>query len=281
MKAGIQQECIHQYFLENNNVKKTTLFNFSSFDSSIYEVIRIIKGIPLFMEDHYYRLKNSALLLQYPFIISEKDLTEMVSKTIDANNVKTGNIKIVILYKDLSNPVYLSYFIQHYYPSDNEFNSGVKLGIFHTERPIPNAKILRTEYIAQIDSYKKAINAFEVILCDRDKNMTEGSKSNLFFIKNDTIYTPPAFQILEGITRKYIFRICREKEINLIEEKIQQTQLPAFESVFITGTSNKVLPVNKIDNIPYTINHPILQLLKSEYDLLVNDYIKNKLSKPC
>ena len=51
---------------------------------------------------------------------------------------------------------------------------------------------------------------YEVLLVNRDGVITEGSRSNVFFIKSGEVYTPPTDAVLPGVTRTMIIRILEE-----------------------------------------------------------------------
>ena len=49
----------------------------------------------------------------------------------------------------------------------------------------------------------------------KNNEITEGSRSNIFFLKDETLVTAPDNAVLNGITRKHILEICRENSIRL------------------------------------------------------------------
>ena len=55
-------ECYRKYYIHNFKFKQTSDFDdaLTNHGISIYEVIRIEQGIPLFLEDHLSRLFESA-----------------------------------------------------------------------------------------------------------------------------------------------------------------------------------------------------------------------------
>src|SRR5699024_6757032 len=66
---------------------------------------------------------------------------------------------------------------------------------------------------------QKAINnnCNEAILF-REDNITEGSSTNVFVVKNNIIYTHPVTNlILNGITRKYVIQLSHKMDIPLKE----------------------------------------------------------------
>jgi branched-chain amino acid aminotransferase len=122
------------------------------------------------------------------------------------------------------------------------------------------------------DATDKAIKSgdlYEVFLVNRDGIITEGSRSNVFFIKNGEVYTSPTDTVLPGVTRTIIIRIIEEAGIPLHYCSIKQDELAGFDSAFISGTSPKVLPVASIGDIAYDVDDPVLRSLMARYNSML------------
>ena len=103
--------------------------------------------------------------------------------------------------------------------------------------------------------------------------ITEGSKSNVFFIRKECVMTAPGDKVLKGITREKVISFCNKLNYKLIECPISIDTLPSMEAVFLTGTSPKILPVNRIDQITYSTGHPMMKNLMAAYDDLIQEDI--------
>jgi D-alanine transaminase len=83
----------------------------------------------------------------------------------------------------------------------------------------------------------------------RDGLITEGTRSNIFFVINKTLYThPESGHILSGITRKNIIRIAKEAGITVKEEPVAEKNLGIVNEAFITSTTAEVTPVIAFEN---------------------------------
>jgi D-alanine transaminase len=79
----------------------------------------------------------------------------------------------------------------------------------------------------------------------RNGYITECSHSNIFFVKNDILYTHPESNfILSGVTRKNVLSLARSNNIRVIEEGVSSSE--EFNEVFITNTSSEILPVTEL-----------------------------------
>ena len=90
-----------------------------------------------------------------------------------------------------------------------------------------------------------AAGYFESILIDRQENIYEGSRSNFFWVKNNTIFTKEK-NILPGITRQIILK---NYSSNICYDTLNVKNLNYINEAFITQTSRGVIPVKQINNI--------------------------------
>ncbi|MDF2986731.1 MAG: branched-chain amino acid aminotransferase/4-amino-4-deoxychorismate lyase [Eubacterium sp.] len=245
--------------------------------TAFYEVIRIINGVPLFFEDHFTRLKNSMTKLEYELSLSKKALRDQIKNVCELNNLTECNVKVIILqYEEEQN--LLLFINKFYYPSLQEYDNGVPCCTLNLKRKNPNVKMIHAGYKEELQRTVTEKKAFEALLVDEDGKITEGGKSNVFFVKGNRIYTSPEDFVLIGITRQYVVDVCTKLGYEIIETLIGLDSLKSFDAAFITGTSIKVLPVSNIDD--YKMNsagNPTTQHVMASYNSLVNAYINDNL----
>ncbi len=265
---------LHQYYLVNEAITpcKEVEKDHAEIGGSVYEVIRVIQSVLLFYEDHYHRLKESALIAGINNIPGEASLKVQLNGLIVANNSPEGNIRID-LFKD---GMVVARFIPHKYPTPDDYRNGVLLALFNAERENPNAKVARPQLRDAVNEFINQKKVYEALLVDREGYIAEGSRSNIFAINDNYIVTPPASQVLVGITRKKVFDTCVRKKIKILEQKLHVEEIHAFRGFFITGTSPKILPVRGIGNYFFDININLLRTLMSEYDRMIREYINDK-----
>ena len=259
-------ECYGKYFIRNGEKVSADLFSSSMVyeGDSVYEVIRMVKGIPVFFEDHMIRLKNSASLQKKELVTDTDTIRRDILLLSGAENLKEVNLKIVFNYNENSSG-YLIYFIEPVYPTRAQYRNGVRGILFNAERKDPASKVINHKL--RSDIYHKLIleRAYEALLVDHKNRITEGSRSNIFFIRDNVIYTAPDEVILNGITRKYILDICREKNLKVIFEPVKADEIRDYDSVFMTGTSPMVLPFRSLNDCSFNVRHPLISELRRLY----------------
>jgi branched-chain amino acid aminotransferase len=164
--------------------------------------------------------------------------------------------------------------MQPHLPEPEEYVTGVHTIFLHKMRMNPNAKVwnqqMRNANIAELNK----AHAYEGILITDDGFITEGSRSNVFFVQENTVFTTPENHILQGITRKKVLEICRWNQIHVKQLQIRKSDISKFSSMFLTGTSRKVLPVKSIENIQFSVENTTMQTIVEEFEEYVLKYIK-------
>ena len=243
----------------------------------LYEVIRITEGIPVFLEEHLDRLYQSALLTGMEHLPDSTSLAAMIKEYITIQKQDTGNIKLSFTFSSPNSaPKCELNFIPHYYPTQEQYTNGVKVGLLKAVRPVPHAKVQNSDIRNRANQSISDNHLFEVLLINSEGNITEGSRSNVFFIKNETLFSSPVASILPGITRIKVMQLCENAGIRVIEMAIPANTLDQYEAAFLTGTSPKILPISTIDNIIYNTDLPLLIKLRELYDKMVDDYLIGK-----
>jgi branched-chain amino acid aminotransferase len=269
------RECYGKDFIQNGEVQPSELFDSSLVyeGESVYEVIRLVKGSPVFFHDHMERLASSVRNKNKTLLADESFITESIVKLLRSNKIKDTNIKIVFNYNKGSQNC-LVYFIESVYPSAAQYKNGVKGILFNAERKDPESKIIDHKLRSEIA--RRLINegAYEVALVNADNLITEGSRSNIFFLRENILYTAPDNLILKGITRKYILEICRDNKIKVKFECVNADDLSSYEAAIITGTSPMVMPYYCIGEIKFNVKLPLMEELRRLYILKVEESIR-------
>jgi len=267
-----------KYFLRGNDLREDYEFDnsFLSKGNNFYEVVRIRESVVLFLEDHMNRLEESARRSNLRPFVTAADMKKLLFRLIRANKMTTGNLKFVFHFGTGEwEKTFIAYPVPYYYPENSAYENGVTTDIFQFDRPNPSVKNWFANYKAEIAIIKEEKQLYELILESENGTITEGSQSNLFVVKNNTIYTAPKDIVLEGITRKKIFAICETNKIKLEEKVYARDFLFNADAVFLSGTSAKILPVSKIGDTQIKAFHPLVKKISDLYDGVINEYISN------
>jgi branched-chain amino acid aminotransferase len=107
----------------------------------LYEVIRVIEKVPLFLEDHLERFYQSAALNHIHNLPEQEKIREKILTFIQDEDQRMGNLKLTFTLNDPDiSPEMDLVFIPHFYPPEEKYITGVKVGTLIAERPNPQAK---------------------------------------------------------------------------------------------------------------------------------------------
>lgn len=266
---------IHSYYLHNGLPVDRRYFEASSAGSriTVYEVLRMTDGVPLFLEDHYLRLQRSARLVGRVLNLPITELEQNIRQLIKANNVLSGNIKIQVQWDDEGRGDLYACFIRHRYPSAEDYRLGVRVDLLAAERDNPNAKVANPRVRELADNMIRDQQLYEVLLVDHDGFVTEGSRSNFFIIRGEEIATPPISTVLPGITRGKVLELCQRLGRPVRQEPIHRRDLRRVAAAFLSGTSPGVLPIAAIGSQRLDPRHPLLLQIHDHYETLMRDYL--------
>lgn len=244
-------------------MKNSVSFNseLSKFGIGLFETIKIENSIAIELDLHLDRMYNSIKELNLKISEDRNDLKSKILNYIDENN---------IVYKALR----VTVFDEGYNISTRDivynkeiYNRGLKLMLSTNKRGDSILyKHKTTNYFENIYIKRYAVeNGFDdAIFLDYENRILECSISNIFFIKNNQIYTPSKYlPILNGIMKKRIIRLCEELKINIVETDIKTTDLQNFEFCFVSNSLMGIMKVENINDIKFQQNNDIFNELWS------------------
>jgi len=260
------EHLVGKYYMDDETLMGVDSFpELPDIRNLFYEVIRVVNSKPLFLKEHYLRIQNSAVHAEGGFSLDFTGCLWAISKLIHMNRFNQGNIKVLYWHKNL-NDHYFYYFIPHVYPSPTEYENGVVVGILEAERKNPQIKVMQPQVRECANRLIMENDWYEVLLINHMGEITEGSRSNVFFVQNNQIVTPPTGDVLSGITRQKVLQSIKELGYLCIEEVVKLKDLPNFEAAFLTGTSPKVLPIKQIGDQQFSTQSPRIKAIYDAYE---------------
>jgi D-alanine transaminase len=251
------------------------------FGDGVYEVIRVYNGKMFTAKEHLNRLQESAekISIQIPYQPSE--LEEMLKSLIEKNELTNG-----IIYMQFTRgasprnhafphnvaPTFVAYTRKVDRPVSS-MQEGVK-AIFIDDIRWLRCDIKSLNLLGNLLAKQKAVEAgcFEAIQ-HRGDIVTEGSSSNVAIVKNGTVITHPANNlILNGITRQKVKQICEQNQIPFEEKEFTVEEVLRADEVFLSGTTVEVTPIVEVEEkkisggTPGEVTKKLQQLIKDEIE---------------
>lgn len=223
------------------------------FGRGLFETM-LVNNRPLFLEDHLYRINKGLSIIGINKEITENEVINAVEK-LQCNNCV---LKLVVTEK---NTLFITRKNKY---TKEQYCRGFKVKISSVKRnKFSQLTYLKSlNYLENILEHEKCIDEGynEVLFFNTEGKLSEGSVSNIFFIKDKKIYTPSKkCGLLEGTVRKFIMN-----NFDVIEGEFTREDLMSADSVFLTNSLMGVMRVSNIYNRSFN-EYSIIEKIKKVY----------------
>lgn len=203
----------------------------------VFETLRTYDKKPYQLKEHIKRLFDGAKEISLKISFSENEIERMVEKLSSKSKYENQRIKITALKGTL---IVSS---EEQKIDAKIYTQGVNLKSVIAKREMPQIKSI--SYILPFLSHEKATKekAFDALMIDEKGEVYEGAYSNIFWLKNNKLYTRND-HVLPGITAKNIIKIS---PLKVQFGKISLTELKKCEEAFITSSIYGIVPIKQID----------------------------------
>ena len=216
----------------------------------VYESLQIVHGKPFALAAHLQRLAHSAAILELPLPADPATFADWIAAVLAANQAGECTLRIFAVGPENGGAAtaYLWPQPNPVYPAGC-YTAGASVITYEGQRFLPEAKSLNN--LVALLSRRRALElgAHEALL-HHDGYLTEGSNSNLFAVLDGAVITPPAGQVLSGVTRDILLKLASRCGIEIRQAPLALADLPRWRECFITSTSRHVMPVTVVDGRP-------------------------------
>ena len=251
--------------------------------SSVFEGERAYNGKIFKSREHTERLINSGNLLDMPIPYTADEIEAAKMATLKANNLTDAYVRAVAWRgagEDMGvassrNPVRMAIAVWEWgaYYGDAKIK-GAKLDIAKWRRPSPDtiptaAKAAGLYMICTMSKHAaEAKGCSDALFYDYRGYVAEATGANVFFVKDGEVHTPIPDAILDGITRRTVIQMLKDKGITVHERHIMPDELGDFEQCWLTGTAAEVTPVGQIGDYTFEVGD-IARDIAQSYEELV------------
>ncbi len=232
------------------------------YGDGVFEGIRVYVGKVFELDAHIGRLYESARVIRLEVPMVKDKLISAVKKTVEANEVVNGYIRLVVtrgvgslglnpFICENSRLFIIADNIQLY--PEELYEKGLTTISATTVSNHPLAippQVKSLNYLHNILAKIEALdnNVPEAVMYNQQGYVTEATGDNVFIVKDGVIYTPPVEAgALAGITRKVVIRLAKEENFEVGERNLTRFDLYVCDELFLTGTAAEVIGVIGID----------------------------------
>jgi len=226
-------------------------------DKGVFTTMRIL-GKPikiLFFKNHIKNLIKSLKVYKLNRVNIEKDILKLIKLNIDITKSYNHLLRVAI------NKKIISISLRERKTPKLKFN----LKLINHKRVDPELKNLKykliLKYLTKMDN-----TTSDVGLC-YNKNILESGTSNIFFIKDNTIYSPSK-NIYKGVT----YNFFKKKLGKITNKEISVNSLNNYDEILLIGSGKAVTSVETIKEINW-------KRKGLKYYKILSDFYKKEILK--
>lgn len=251
--------------------------------SCVFEGERVYNGRIFRRDEHHQRLHDSAELLGFTVPYSVDEINAAAQEVLRANAIVDGYVRPVawrgsemmgVSAQHTTINVAIAAWEWPAYFTPEARLQGIRMKTAPWRRPAPETAPVKSKaaglymictmskHAAEAEGYNDAL------MLDWRGRIAEATGANIFLVQNGELHTPTPDCFLDGITRRAVMELARERGYVIHERAIMPEELARTDEVFITGTAVEVTPVREIDQHTFTVGEISRDLVAAFDDMV-------------
>jgi branched-chain amino acid aminotransferase len=250
--------------------------------SAVFEGERAYAGHIFKLEAHTQRLVQSGRLLGFEIPYSESEINQACIDVLAANGLTDAYVRPLAWRgsEQLAVSAQLTkiHLMVACWQWPNLFGAdrmkGVRLGLADWRRPHPQtaptaSKAAGLYMIGTLSKHAAESAGFDdALMLTWDGYVGEATGANIFFVIDGKLHTPTPDCFLDGITRRTVIALAKNRQIEVIERHVLVEDMSKASEVFLAGTAAEVTPVRQIGELRFEPG-TITEALLGDYEALV------------
>ena len=258
--------------------------------SSVFEGQRAYGGSIFKLDEHSRRLHTSAKILGFEIPWSAEQVSAACNEVIKANNLVDAYVRPVAWrgseqmgVSALGTEPHLAIAAWEWgkYFDPKLAEKGIRLDVARYRRPAPytapvHSKAAGLYMICTLSRQQAEARGYDdALMFDWRGQVAEATGANVFFVRDGQLHTPTPDCFLDGITRRTVMDLARNRGVEVVERPIWPDELDSFEQMFLTGSAAEVTFVGSAGPWNFAVGDLSRQLAR-DYDDTVNGRIPNR-----
>jgi len=251
--------------------------------SAVFEGERVYDGRIFKLAEHSQRLIDSARILDFEIPMSRPEIDDACRAIVAEQGIINGYVRPVawrgsemmgVSAQHTQVNVAIAAWEWPAYFTPEARLQGIRMAFAKYRRPAPetaptNSKAAGLYMICTLSKHAAEAEGYnDALMLDYRGRIAEATGANFFMVQDGVIHTPTPDCFLDGITRRTVIGLARDRGYEIVERAIVPEELAAATEAFITGTAVEVTPIREIG--PYTFEvGEITRQLVADYDMEV------------
>jgi len=258
--------------------------------SSVFEGQRAYGGEIFKLHEHSQRLHKSAQILGFEIPWSVAEVDAACKEVLKANNLVDaymrpvawrGSEQMGVTARGTRPHMAIAAWEWGKYFDPKLAEKGIRLDIARYRRPAPytapvHSKAAGLYMICTLSRQQAESGGFDdALMFDWRGQVAEATGANVFFVRDGELHTPTPDCFLDGITRRTVMDLARNRGVEVHERAIWPEELESFEQMFLTGSAAELTFVGSAGPWNFEVGDLSRQLAK-DYDDTVNGRLPNR-----
>lgn len=254
------------------------------YGSGVFEGMRAYDGEIFKLTEHSQRLHESAKILDFDIPYSVAEIDKACREVVRANKLTDGYVRPIawrgseqmgVAAQATKVNLAIAAWDWGSYFDPAARAKGLRLTFGHYRRPDPRTAPAKSKatglyMICTIEKHRAEREGYaDALMLDWRGQVAEATGANVFFIKDGVLHTPTPDCFLDGITRRTVIGLAKQRGLKVVERVIMPEELADFSECFITGTAAEVTPVSEIGQYRFALGD-ITRMLMNDYAALVH-----------
>ena len=254
------------------------------YGSGVFEGMRAYDGEIFKLTEHSQRLHESAKILDFDIPYSVAEIDKACREVVRANKLTDGYVRPIawrgseqmgVAAQATKVNLAIAAWDWGSYFDPAARAKGLRLTFGHYRRPDPRTAPAKSKatglyMICTIEKHRAEREGYaDALMLDWRGQVAEATGANVFFVKDGALHTPTPDCFLDGITRRTVIGLAKERGLQVVERAIMPEELADFSECFITGTAAEVTPVSEIGQYRFALGD-ITRMLMNDYAALVH-----------
>jgi branched-chain amino acid aminotransferase len=254
------------------------------YGSAVFEGERVYDGEIFKLTEHSQRLLESAKGLDFEIPYSVAEIDQACRDVVRANKLVDGYVRPLawrgseqmgVSAQATKINLAIAAWDWGSYFDPAARTKGLRLKIAQYRRPDPRTAPAKSKaaglyMICTVEKHRAEREGYaDALMLDWRGQIAESTGANIFFVKDGVLHTPLPDCFLDGITRRTVIGLAKQRGLKVVERAIMPEEMADFSECFITGTAAEVTPVSEIGPYKFAIGD-ITRTLMDDYSALVH-----------
>lgn len=243
----------------------------------VFETMRSYNNRIVYLDRHLKRIKEACRLIKIRFPYPLPKLKDAIKRTIKINNFKDAYVRLTLWKAEKGTGSLI--IVRKYLPYPSQkyrigFRACVSTFLQNENPYFPHIKSISfiLYRLAYLQAKERGFD--EAIILNNRGYISEDSRSNIFLVKDETLFTPSLSSGgLAGITRSAIFDLAKIHNIKIYETNLTLRDLYTAEEAFLTNSLMGVMPLTSLEKEPLAKGSVgrVTKFFMKKYNLLLKN----------